>query len=169
VRTARYRIAVLILAALATIGCDRVTKFAATSQLAGTPGRSYFLDTIRLQYAENEGGFLSIGASLPSTARTWIFTVATGFMFLAIIPMARQYRGHLWPLLGLTLLAAGGLSNWVDRVMSGHVVDFLNIGVGPIRTGIFNVADVALMIGGLLLVVLKRPRRPAEIATSPAE
>ncbi len=168
--TQRIRGLLLILAAVATIGCDRVTKRVAMEALAGMPGRSYLADTVRLQYAENTGGFLSVGAGLPPAARTWIFTVATGLLFVAMIPLARRHGGRGWPLLGLTLLLAGGISNWVDRLTSGHVVDFLNVGVGPLRTGIFNVADVALMVGGVL-VVLKYPaeRRPNEPAISPAE
>jgi len=51
------------------------------------------------------------------------------------------------------LFLAGGASNLVDRIAMGTVIDFLNIGFGPVRTGIFNVADVAIMAGiGLLLL-----------------
>jgi len=61
---------------------------------------------------------------------------------------------------GLALFVAGGASNWVDRLTDGRVVAFLNLGIGPIRTGIFNVADVALMAGLALLIVSElRPRR----------
>jgi signal peptidase II len=55
--------------------------------------------------------------------------------------------------MGVCLVLAGGASNWVDRVVRGSVVDFLNVGVGPLRTGIFNVADVAIMVGVALLLV----------------
>ncbi len=58
------------------------------------------------------------------------------------------------------LLLAGGLSNLVDRLVGGGVVvDFLNLGVGALRTGIFNVADVAITAGALLLLwATARPR-----------
>jgi hypothetical protein len=52
----------LVVAALATIGCDRVTKQVATATRAGTSGRSFLSDTVRLEYGENMGGFLSLGA-----------------------------------------------------------------------------------------------------------
>ena len=52
---------------------------------------------------------------------------------------------------GLTLLIAGGLGNLIDRLVYGYVTDFLNVGIGSLRTGIFNVADMAIMLGvGLL-------------------
>ena len=60
----------LTLAVLSTIGCDRVTKHAAATFLPGLPSRSYLADTVRLGYVENTGGFLSLGAELPSAVRT---------------------------------------------------------------------------------------------------
>jgi signal peptidase II len=143
----------LMMVVLTTIGCDRVTKDAATTMLAGMPDRSYLADTVRLGYVENTGGFLSLGASLPRAARTALFTVATGFMLFTLLVLAiRRTWGRL-PTLGLTLFVAGGASNWIDRVARGSVVDFLNVGVGPVRTGVFNVADVAIMLGaGILLL-----------------
>ena len=51
------------------------------------------------------------------------------------------------------MVVAGGISNLVDRIAMGSVIDFLNVGVGPFRTGIFNVADVAIVTGiGLLIL-----------------
>jgi signal peptidase II len=144
---------VLIAAGLGTIGCDRVTKHVAITALAGTPGRSYFGDTVRLAYAENAGGFLSLGATLPPGTRAIIFTVLTGLVLLALVVAAVRHRWQGWPLLGLTLFVAGGASNWIDRVMRGAVVDFLNVGVGPVRTGVFNVADVAIMAGAVIFIV----------------
>jgi signal peptidase II len=144
---------VLIVAALGTIGCDRVTKHLATTTLAGTPGRSYLADTVRLEYAENPGGFLSLGADLPSRARTLVFTAVTGLVLMVMIVTATGSRWEGWPALGLTLFIAGAASNWIDRVVRGSVVDFLNLGIQSVRTGIFNVADVAIMVGVALVVV----------------
>jgi signal peptidase II len=58
-------------------------------------------------------------------------------------------------LIGVGLFVAGGMSNWIDRVARGSVVDFRNVGVGSLRTGIFNVADMAIMIGIAILAVAK--------------
>ena len=144
---------VLLVAAVATIGCDRVTKQVATATLAGTPGRSFLADTVRLEYVENTGGFLSLGANLPSRARMWLFTIGTGIMLLALIAMAYRFVDGSWSMLGLTLFVAGGASNWMDRVFRGSVVDFLNVGIGPVRTGIFNMADAAIMLGVCTLML----------------
>ena len=102
----------LATAALVTIGCDLATKHAATALLAGEPGRSYLADTVRLGYAENTGGFLSLGADWPRGARIAVFTVATGFALLALVVIAIR-DGFAGPsTLGLVLFVAGGTSCW---------------------------------------------------------
>jgi signal peptidase II len=144
----------LALVVLATIGCDRVTKHIVSVTLAGEPSRSLFADTVRLSYAENAGGFLSLGASLPPIARIAVFLVGTAALLLGMVAVARRARWTGWRLLALALFVAGGTSNWIDRAVRGVVIDFLNVGIGPLRTGVFNVADVAIMVGiGILLVV----------------
>ena len=56
-------------------------------------------------------------------------------------------------------MIGGGVGNWIDRVLhAGVVTDFVRIGLGPLRTGIFNVADVAVMAGaGILIWMMWRP------------
>ena len=60
----------LCLLLAATAGCDRVTKHLAVTTLAGMPEQSYLGDTVRLDYHENAGGFLSAGATWRPTVRT---------------------------------------------------------------------------------------------------
>jgi signal peptidase II len=149
------RLAVIALV-IATIGCDRVTKHLATVELAGAPRQSFLADTVRLQYEENAGAFLSLGAGLPDWARLGIFVAGTGLLLaaLGVALLRRRFEGR--DLVGLCLIWAGGVSNLVDRVDRGTVVDFLNVGVGPVRTGVFNVADLAIATG--VVFVLLRGR-----------
>lgn len=147
------RVAFLALVMASTIGCDRVTKHAATTLLAHRPTQSFFGDSLRLTYAENTGGFLSLGAALPAFARTTIFTLATGLVLVGLLVALLRSRWPFWRATGSALFIAGGLSNWLDRALRGSVVDFLNIGMGWLRTGIFNFADVAIMLGVALFVL----------------
>jgi signal peptidase II len=143
----------LLPAAMASIvGCDRVTKHVATETLAGEPTQSYLFDVIRLSYAENTGSFLSLGADWPEPFRFTLFVLGSGGLLVFLLVYAIRTRWSGAKLFALGLFVAGGASNWADRVMVGHVVDFLNVGVGPIRTGIFNVADVAILAGVAMLV-----------------
>jgi signal peptidase II len=148
--TARMLALVLM---LTTIGCDRVTKHLATTKLAGNPGRSYLSGTVRFEYAENPGAFLSLGAKLPVWARTGFLTVGAALGLAAVAVLAFKLRCRGAPFIGAILFLAGGVSNLIDRITRGTVVDFVNVGVGSLRTGIFNLADVALMAGLALMVL----------------
>lgn len=143
---------VLVLFA-ATVGCDRVTKHVAVELLAGAPPKSYLADSVRLIYAENPGGFLSLGADLDEPLRTALFTIGTGLMLVALCALLWRTELSWWRTAGLALLIAGGVSNWLDRLVAGRVVDFLNVGVGWLRTGVFNVADMAVMLGAALFLL----------------
>lgn|SRR5262245_48242671 len=152
----------LLIAVVSTIGCDRVTKHVVSSALADGAVRSYLADTVRLEYVENTGGFLGLGADLPEAWRTTLFTAFDGFVLLVMAVAAVRFRWRGWLLTGVCLLLAGGASNWVDRVARGTVVDFMNVGVGPLRTGVFNVADVAIMLGVAALALSGFRSTPAE-------
>jgi signal peptidase II len=157
--TSSVRFTVLALVMASTVGCDRVTKHVATALLADKPMQSFLGDSVRLVYAENTGGFLSLGASLPPAIRTAIFTVASGLALVALLAALLRSRWSFWRALGLVLFFAGGISNWIDRAVRGSVVDFMNVGIGWLRTGIFNVADVAIMVGVALFVLGEFSRR----------
>ncbi|MBY0494562.1 MAG: signal peptidase II [Cyanobacteria bacterium] len=159
----------LCLLLAATAGCDRITKHLAVTTLAGQPEQSYLGDMVRLDYYENAGGFLSTGAGWRPSTRAAVFQIANGFFLLVTIVMAVRYKWSRLGAVGLVIFLAGGLSNLIDRMAFGSVIDFLNIGVGPVRTGIFNVADVAIMAGvALLLVNANRSRRNPERAEADA-
>ena len=151
---------VLLIAIGATIGCDRMTKHVAATRLADAPSQSFLADTFRLQYAENPGGFLSLGAGWPRPVRTAIFGGGNALL-LAIFVVAMR-RG--WPtrtLLGVALFVGGGVSNLLDRISHESVIDFMNVGIGPVRTGIFNVADMAIMLGVGIIIFESCRFRPA--------
>jgi signal peptidase II len=154
-RTSVRLLAIVLM--LTTIGCDRVTKHLATTRLAGNSARSYLSGTVRLEYAENPGAFLSFGENLPSWARTGLLTVGATLGLAAVAIAAFKLRRRSTAFIGAILFIAGGASNLIDRITRGSVVDFVNVGVSSLRTGIFNVADVALMVGvGLIVLGLNR-------------
>ena len=145
-----FSAAVLVL----TVGCDQLTKKVAVAALKGTPRQSFLGDLFRLDYAENPGAFLGLGGGLPGAWQFWILTIAVGALLFGMLGYLVASRHlHLGPSLGLAMMVGGGLSNWFDRVVNeGRVVDFMNLGIGSLRTGIFNVADVAIMAGAAVMV-----------------
>jgi signal peptidase II len=145
------RILVLTFLMAMTVGCDRVTKHIAASTLAGRPQQSFLADMVRLDYTENSGAFLGLGGDWPPALRTSVFTVWNAISLVATATLAIRRRWSRPELVALTLFLAGGLSNLIDRVAHGSVIDFMNVGLGSFRTGIFNVADMAIMLGLALL------------------
>ena len=165
------RLALLMLILAACIGCDRVTKRFATETLSTAEVISFLGDSVRIQYAENPGAFLGLGGKLPPQARFWLITVLN-ILFLAIVTgvLVVHWNMPLAWFASLALLLAGGIGNLIDRLFrDGLVVDFINLGIGPIRTGIFNVADVAITVGTISLFFLfskSERKKPESIRTA---
>jgi signal peptidase II len=154
----------VLITVVACVGCDQKTKSLARDHLRGKVTASYLGDTIRLDYAENPGGFLSLGDSIPRPWRTAVFTIGAGASLAAILLYALlASRSGTYQVLALSLFCGGGMSNLIDRVIyGGNVRDFLNVGLGPVRTGIFNLADVAILAGSFLLLLSRcRERLPS--------
>ena len=117
---------------------DQYTKY-----LARSLRRAIDLGPLMLTYTENRGAFLSLGANLPADVRAWLFNgvVAVGLTVLAVY----VYR-H--PDVPLALVLSGGIGNLIDRLrFGGRVSDFLYLHAGPLHTGVFNVADMAITAG----------------------
>jgi signal peptidase II len=159
------RLAVLLLTMIGCVGCDQVTKVMARTYLNAGTVQSFLGDTVRLQRAENPGAFLSLGSQLPPRTRLLLFTLGGSLLVGAVLVWAiRQRHATAMPTIGAALLCGGGLGNLIDRVSrDGYVTDFLNVGVGPLRTGIFNVADFVLILGVALLFIAGTNRRTDQI------
>jgi signal peptidase II len=146
------------------VAIDQMTKWLAKTYLAPDGFFSFAGDMFRLQYAENTGAFLSFGSGLPEHWRHIVFTVFVGIFLLGLLAyvlfnrnLPRDYMTCL------ALVCGGGISNLIDRIAyGGRVVDFLNVGIGPLRTGIFNVADMAITGGALLVLIDGLRKKPAQ-------
>ncbi len=150
---------------LCSVGCDQVAKTLARASLAASPPVSLLDDFVRFELALNRGAFLSLGEGLPNLARYLLFVVMVGgALVLTLVFTLRLRAANPIQLVALSLLTGGGLGNLIDRLIhDGAVVDFVSIGIGPLRTGIFNVADAAITLGVLLLLI---PWRRSSIFTS---
>lgn len=146
------RLVLLCLLLAATAACDRATKQFAMTTLAGAADQSFLSNTVRLTYHENPGAFLGVGAQWRPERRTTFFQFGNGLFLLATAVLALRSQFSRLGQAGLALFLAGGFSNLVDRVALGRVIDFLKVGIGPLRTGVFNVADMAIIAGVAILI-----------------
>jgi signal peptidase II len=140
---------------LSCVGLDQFTKSLVKAQLRLGDVHSLWGDTLRLQLAHNTGAFLGLGDSLPEAIRQPLFSLGVGALLCALLfySLLSKSMDRL-SLVALALVFAGGASNLGDRIVyGGYVVDFLYMSLGPLHTGIFNVADMAIMAGAFLLLL----------------
>lgn len=156
------RIYILLLAVFGCVGCDQSTKAVARHLLEPGERISLLGDTLRLSLAENAGGFLSLGESLPQDIRDIAFLWVVPLVLIAFAAyFALSARLRSGKVIAAGLFIGGGLGNFIDRVTNdGRVYDFLNVGIGSVRTGIFNVADMILMVAIAYLVLARDGHQP---------
>lgn len=151
----RRRVGLLALVAIGFFALDLVTKIIAVATLEGREPVRILGGAVYLQLLRNPGAAFSM-----ATGMTWVLALVAIVVVVAIIWIARKLRSAAWAV-GLGLVLSGAVGNLVDRlfrapsVMQGHVVDFISVfapygQVWPV----FNVADSAIVCGGVLIVLL---------------
>ena len=143
------RLLLILTLLISCVGCDQTSKSVAKTYLSETEAVSLVGGSVRLQVAKNYGAFLSLGDSLPASWRSGLFLGAVGLVLVGLVAYSLLFK-QATPLAisAVALVVGGGLSNLIDRLQyGGYVVDFINLGIGPLRTGVFNLADVAIMTG----------------------
>jgi len=151
----KYKIILFCASSLLFIGCDRVTKDIAKAHLMFHPPISYLHNTFVLEYTENTGAALSLGDSLSKPLSFWLLSIVPLLFLVVLFVYAIRKVAVLsnWKLFAFSLIFAGGLGNIIDRLaFDRHVTDFMNVGLGDLRTGIFNVADMCVTAGVIVLL-----------------
>jgi signal peptidase II len=151
----KFRVLLFAVLFIGLIGCDRITKIVAKKELQGKGTYSYFHDTVRLMYVENTGAFLSLGANWSDGVSNVVF-IGVPLIFLillAIYVIKNRNNTSLLVYLAMIFILSGGMGNLIDRIFyHRHVTDFLNFGIGNVRTGILNLADTYVTSGVVLLL-----------------
>jgi signal peptidase II len=166
------RLVVFCTSCLLFIGCDRVTKDLAKTHLKDKAPLSYFHDSFRLEYAENTGAALNLGDNLPKAASFWLLSIIpllflSVALFYTVKNLAQMSRLKIF---SLACICSGGIGNIIDRILfDRHVTDFMNMGIGNLRTGIFNVADVLVTAGVIGLLLSFNNKNKMEPETIPVQ
>jgi len=145
----------VVLLVMVNIGCDQATKTIARARLADKGTVSVVDSFFVLRYVENPGAFLSLGVGLPRPLRSLAF-IAFPLVALALMTayILRAKNREWMTLVAFAFIVGGGLGNLIDRLFrDGRVSDFMNFGIGQLRTGILNFADLSIVLGCLLLLV----------------
>lgn len=145
----RRAVALLAIAG-GVLALDQWTKRLATLHLEGRPALEVFGEYVRLTYALNSGVAFSLGAG--SRFPFYLFSIAAALVILWLF--ARGKVPRLSQQIALALILGGALGNLVDRITTGLVVDFVEVGIGRYRWPVFNVADSAVSVGVVLFILL---------------
>ena len=148
------RVGLLAVIALSVIALDLITKIIAVAML--TPGESTRIlgGLVYFSLLRNPGAAFSM-----ATGMTWLLALVAIGVVVVIIRMAPRLRSTAWAV-SLGLVLGGACGNLIDRIfrspgfLQGHVVDFVSVfGPNAQYFPVFNVADSAITIGGISLVV----------------
>jgi len=154
----------IFLILVANIGCDQISKDVIRTHVGFYETIPVIKNIVTITYVENTGAFLSIGSSLPYMSK---------IILLSVIPLIVLFFGVAYILLkkNLTLMSAlalsfaigGGIGNIYDRLIHGSVTDFMHINFGIFQTGIFNMADVSIMMGMFIFFIQSYTRQKARM------
>ncbi|NGN65863.1 signal peptidase II [Streptomyces sp. A7024] len=147
----KRKIAVLLGVAAVVYALDLVTKLIVVAQLEPEHKTIEVIgDLLKFQVVRNAGAAFGIGESM-----TIVFTLIALIVIVVIARLARKLYSLPWAI-ALGLLLGGPLGNLTDRIfrspgfLRGHVVDF----IAPKHFAVFNLADSAIVCGGILIVIL---------------
>ena len=147
----------LALFTLFLVGCDHATKYAAEG-LAPRGPIDVVPGVLELRYSRNDDTAFSLlhrfGAPVESAA-IFLGLVSVAVLALVLFMWWRRRHDPSRALhFGFALVVAGAVGNVIDRVMHGYVVDFIHVHFWPV----FNVADVAIVAGTILLALVAQTR-----------
>jgi len=133
----------LLLIALSVVGFDQLTKYLIRANMElgqSIPSEGFF----RLTYTTNTGGAFGILANQTFLlAMAAVIGITVLLIYLRYLPLESALLKA-----GLGLDLGGAVGNLIDRLRSGEVVDFIDVGAWPV----FNIADSAIVVGTILII-----------------
>ncbi|MEO7989135.1 MAG: signal peptidase II [Chryseolinea sp.] len=161
------RTVIILTLLILNVGCDQISKSIVRQTIEYNERIGFVNDYVTLTKIENTGAFLSLGNDLPNALRIIllialpVFVMTYGLFFLFTKTNLSKST-----LIGISFVLGGGIGNMYDRIIYGSVTDFLHIDFVIFQTGIFNMADVSIMVGMFLILMQSvRKRMGGELRT----
>jgi len=145
----------IVLLVLLNIGCDQFSKDMVRKNVMPNDYIQVVNDNFILTNVENTGAMLGFGQSFPPVMKLILFQVLPILiLFILLFRILRKSQLDKGLIVAFAFVIGGGIGNLIDRVAYGSVTDFFQIKLGILKTGIFNMADVSVTTGVLLLLLL---------------
>lgn len=144
----------IVLLIVFNIAIDQISKVWVRANFDYGETKSLIGEKFIMQYVENQGAFLGMGSDMHPTLKLILLlilpTIVLGYVIYYIIKNKELDRMSL---IAFCCIVGGGIANVFDRITRGEVTDFFFINLGGVfKTGIFNVADVSVTTGMLMLL-----------------
>ncbi|PWU01902.1 MAG: signal peptidase II [Bacteroidetes bacterium] len=146
------RILIIVLLVVANIGCDQVSKNLIRKKMVLNESVRFLGDHLSVTHVENSGAFLSLGNEISSTAKNnFLIILPLTILLVGLVFLLRNPQLPTPLLTGFCFILGGGIGNIFDRAVFGSVTDFLYLQWGMFHTGIFNLADLSITIGVVMV------------------
>jgi len=146
---------------------DQATKVLTKHNMTLHDSKDVLGDFLRLTYIQNPG--MAFGIQIGNKTLFTIFSIVASIVIFIYLLKTRGDQKYVK--LALSFILGGAIGNLIDRVLYGSVVDFVDIGIGDLRWPVFNVADAAVTIGMIILIVVilfeKKAPENLEAASQP--
>ena len=153
----------IILLVIANIAADQISKFWVRAMVEPYSSSPIIGDYLTLRNVENKGAFLGMGSDLSEPLRIILLLILpTAVLLFVLYYVFKEKQMDKLSLIGFSCVVGGGIANVFDRFIYGSVTDFLFIDLGFVRTGIFNIADLSVTTGMILILWSSLKQRKKE-------
>jgi len=136
------------------IGCDQITKNEVRHNIQKNEIIKVIDSNLILTNVENTGAAMSLGSKLPSFHKLVVLKIFPILLMLGLIGyLLKKTELPRIHQIALAFIIGGGIGNLIDRIKFNSVTDFLFIEIGPLKTGIFNMADVSIVFGVAIIFI----------------
>ena len=145
-----------------SIALDQISKIWVRNNFESYSEKSIIGDVFTLIKVENTGAFLGMGSELSEIPRILLLIILPVIVLISITLYTYIDKSlDKLSIIGFSLIIGGGIANIFDRIVFGSVTDFLYINLGGIfKTGIFNIADLSVTTGMILILISSFKRKP---------
>ncbi len=145
-----------------SIAFDQISKIWVRNNFESYSEKSIIGDVFTLIKVENTGAFLGMGSELSEIPRVLLLIILPVIVLISITLYTYIDKTlDKLSIIGFSLIIGGGIANIFDRIVFGSVTDFLYINLGGIfKTGIFNIADLSVTTGMILILISSFKRKP---------
>ena len=145
-----------------SIAFDQISKIWVRNNFESYSEKSIIGDVFTLIKVENTGAFLGMGSELSEIPRILLLIILPVIVLISITLYTYIDKSlDKLSIIGFSLIIGGGIANIFDRIVFGSVTDFLYINLGGIfKTGIFNIADLSVTTGMILILISSFKRTP---------